>query len=101
MRIILLFLLISLIITDGAEDASMLIAKAEISAEIGAIGQFVPGGQAIAGFLTPFFDSIFDMGKPDPNAVILEKLDAIRDEIIVHLDRIEEELKILKNDILN
>ena len=41
------------------------------------------------------------MGKPDQNAVILEKLDAIRDEIIVHLDRIEEELKILKNDILN
>ena len=41
------------------------------------------------------------MGKPDPNAVILEKLDAIRDEIMGRLDRIEEELKILKNDILN
>jgi hypothetical protein len=38
MRIILLFLLISLIITNGAEDAAMLIAKAEISAGIGAIG---------------------------------------------------------------
>ena len=101
MRIILLFLLISLIITDGAEDAAMLIVKAEISAEIGAIGQFVPGGQAIAGFLTPFFDSIFDINKPDPNSVILEKLDAIRDEIMGRLDRIEEEPKILKNDILN
>ena len=41
------------------------------------------------------------MGKPDPNAVILEKLDSIRDEIMGRLDRIEEELKILKNDILN
>ena len=38
MRIILLFLLISLIITDGAEDAAMLIVKPEISAGIGAIG---------------------------------------------------------------
>ena len=38
MRIILLYLLISLIITDGAEDVAMLIAKAEISAGIGAIG---------------------------------------------------------------
>ena len=38
MRIILLFLLISLIITNGAEDAAMLIVKAEISAGIGAIG---------------------------------------------------------------
>ena len=41
------------------------------------------------------------MGKPDPNAVILEKLDSIRDEIMGRLDRIEEEPKILKNDILN
>ena len=41
------------------------------------------------------------MGKPDPNAVILVKLDAIRDEIMGRLDRIEEEPKILKNDILN
>ena len=41
------------------------------------------------------------MGKPDPNAVILEKLNATRDEIMGRLDRIEEELKILKNDILN
>ena len=38
MRIILLFLLIFLIITDGAEDAAMLIAKAEIIAGIGSIG---------------------------------------------------------------
>ena len=36
------------------------------------------------------------MGKPDPNAVILEKLNAIRDEIIGSLGRIEEEPKILK-----
>ena len=41
------------------------------------------------------------MGKPDPNAVISEKLNAIRDEIMGRLDRIEEEPKILKNDILN
>ena len=41
------------------------------------------------------------MGKPDPNAVILEKLDSIRDEIMGRLVWIEEELKILKNDILN
>ena len=41
------------------------------------------------------------MGKPDQNAVILEKLNATRDEIMGRLDRIEEEPKILKNDILN
>ena len=33
------------------------------------------------------------MGKPDPNAVILKKLDSIRDEIMGRLDRIEEEPK--------
>ena len=100
MRKILLFFLIPLILSDDADDAAMLIAKAEIGAGIAAISEFVPGGQIIAGFLTPFFDSIFDMGQPDPNAVILEKLDALRDEIVNRLDRIENELKILKNDIL-
>ena len=101
MRKILLFFLIPLILSDDADDAAMLIAKAEIGAGIAAISEFVPGGQIIAGFLTPFFDSIFDMGQPDPNAVILEKLDALRDEIVNRLDRIENELKIFKNDILD
>ena len=98
MRTILLFLLIPLIIT---EDTAMLTAKAEIDAGISAISEFVPEGQKIAGFLTPFFDSIFDMNQSDPNAVILEKLDALKNEITSRLDRIENELKILKNDILN
>ena len=98
MRKILLFLLIPLIITD---DAEMLIVKSTINSGIAAIRQFVPENQTIAGFLPPFFDAIFDMGQPDPNAVILERLNVLRDEIMRRLDRIENELKILNNDILN
>ena len=49
MREILIFLLISLVITDDA--ANILIAKSTIDAGLGAIRQFVPGGQVIAGFL--------------------------------------------------
>ena len=98
MRKILLFLLIPLIITD---DAEMLIVKSTINSGIDAIRQFVPENQTIAGFLPPFFDAIFDMGQPDPNAVILERLNVLRDEIMSRLDRIENELKILNNNILN
>ena len=98
MRKILLFLLIPLIITD---DAEMLIVKSTINSGIDAIRQFVPENQTIAGFLPPFFDAIFDMGQPDPNAVILERLNVLREEIMSRLDRIENELKILNNNILN
>jgi hypothetical protein len=101
MRKILIFLLIPLIIKVYADDASMLMAKAEINAGMAAISQFVPGGEVIAGFLTPFFDEIFGIGEPDPNAVILEKLDALRDEIMNRLTLIQNELQILKNEILN
>ena len=101
MRKILIFLLIPLIIKVYADDASMLMAKAEINAGMAAISQFVPGGEVIAGFLTPFFDEIFGIGEPDPNAVILEKLDALRDEIMNRLTLIQNELQILKNEIFN
>ena len=101
MRKILIFLLIPLIIKVYADDASMLMAKAEINAGMAAISQFVPGGEVIVGFLTPFFDEIFGIGEPNPNAVILEKLDALRDEIMNRLTLIQNELQILKNEILN
>ena len=50
MRKILLFLLISLVITDDA--ANILITKSTIDAGIDAIRQFVPGGLVLAGLKT-------------------------------------------------
>ena len=40
------------------------------------------------------------MDTPDPNAVIIKRLNSLRDEIMSRLERIENELKVLKNDIL-
>ena len=97
MRKIFLFLLIPLIIAD---DAEMLIIKSTIDAGIDAIRQYVQENQVIAAFLTSFFDAIFDMDHPDPNAEILEKLNTLRDLIMNRLDQIENELEIRNKDIL-
>ena len=97
MRKIFLFLLIPLIIAD---DAEMLIIKNTIDAGIDAIRQYVQENQVIAAFLTSFFDAIFDMDHPDPNAEILEKLNTLRDLIMNRLDQIENELEIRNKDIL-
>lgn len=97
MRKILIFLLISLVITDDA--ANILIAKSTIDAGLGAIRQFVPGGQVIAGFLAPFFDAVLKVDKPDPNEEIIKKLDDIENEIKNRLNLIENEIKYLGKDI--
>ena len=97
MRKIFLFLLIPLIIAD---DAEMLIIKNTIDAGIDAIRQYVQENKVIAAFLTSFFDAIFDMDHPDPNAEILEKLNTLRDLIMNRLDQIENELEIRNKDIL-
>ena len=85
MRTILLFLLISLIITqtDIANDARMLQQKAETG--ISAISEFVPEGKIIAGLLTPFFV----MFMTDLNTPILEKFEVLKNETTSRLDRIE------------
>ena len=41
------------------------------------------------------------MDQQDPNVVILERLNALRDEIMIRLDRIEKELENLNNNILD
>ena len=97
MREILIFLLIPLVITDDA--ANILIAKSTIDAGLGAIRQFVPGGQVIAGFLAPFFDAVLKVDKPDPSKEIMKKLDEIESEIKNHLNLIENEIKYLGKDI--
>ena len=97
MREILIFLLISLVITDDA--ANILIAKSTIDAGLGAIRQFVPGGQVIAGFLAPFFDAVLKVDKPDPNKEIMKKLDEIESEIKNRLNLIENELKYLGKEV--
>ena len=97
MREILIFLLISLVITDDA--ANILIAKSTIDAGIDAIRQFVPGGLVLAGFLAPFFDSILKEDKPDPNEEIIKKLDDLESEIKNRLNLIENELQYLGKDI--
>ena len=97
MRKILIFLLISLVITDDA--ANILIAKSTIDAGLGAIRQFVPGGQVIAGFLATFFDAVLKVDKPDPSKEIIKKLDDIENEIKNRLNLIENEIKYLGKDI--
>ena len=97
MRKILIFLLISLVITDDA--ANILVAKSTIDAGLGAIRQFVPGGQVIAGFLATFFDAVLKVDKPDPSKEIIKKLDDIENEIKNRLNLIENELKYLGKDI--
>ena len=97
MREILIFLLIPLVITDDA--ANILIAKSTIDAGLGAIRQFVPGGQVIAGFLAPFFDAVLKVDKPDPSKEIMKKLDDIEREIKNRLNLIENELIYLGKDI--
>ena len=97
MREILIFLLIPLVITDDA--ANILIAKSTIDAGLGAIRQFVPGGQVIAGFLATFFDAVLKVDKPDPNEEIIKKLDDLESEIKNRLNLIENELKYLGKDI--
>ncbi len=97
MREILIFLLISLVITDDA--ANILITKSTIDAGIDAIRQFVPGGLVLAGFLAPFFDSILKEDKPDPNEEIIKKLDDLESEIKNRLNLIENELQYLGKDI--
>ena len=98
MRKILIFLLIPLVITDDA--ANILIAKSTIDAGLGAIRQFVPGGQVIAGFLAPFFDAVLKVDKPDPSKEIMKKLDDIERGIKNRLNLIENELKYLGKDII-
>ena len=97
MREILIFLLIPLVITDDA--ANILIAKSTIDAGLGAIRQFVPGGQVIAGFLATFFDAVLKVDKPDPSKELIKKLDDIENEIKNRLNLIENEIKYLGKDI--
>lgn len=96
MKKILIFLLISLIFSQN--EIEKLLLQSIIKGGIAAFNAWVPAGLIITGYMGPIIDSYF---KSDPNAVIIDELNSLRQAITSHLTVIEKEISEIKLDILN